>query len=155
MKAAALAAAFSFLSTTCITRTGPVAHTLRDIIYRTFLANRAGPGLYRPYLYVLQMTLPLFPSAPAFGREGLAQKLRALAAEKVFIGTSSWKYEGWCGMLYDAAQLSIGTRPVINGTAWLTTDDFTGSSRCVPMGCSRQIQIAAAVFTKLDVIVMQ
>jgi len=46
------------------------------------------------------MTLPLFPSASSFDREALAQKLRGLAAESVFIGTSSWKYEGWCGQIY-------------------------------------------------------
>ena len=28
-------------------------------------------------------------------------KTGALAAEGVYIGTSSWKYPGWCGLLYD------------------------------------------------------
>jgi uncharacterized protein YecE (DUF72 family) len=31
----------------------------------------------------------------------LQAQLRALAAEQVFIGTSSWKYPGWCGQFYD------------------------------------------------------
>lgn len=37
----------------------------------------------------------------AFNRDQLKQKLADLAATNVFIGTSSWKYSGWCGMLYD------------------------------------------------------
>jgi hypothetical protein len=30
----------------------------------------------------------------------LAPKLRALADQGVFFGTSSWKYEGWVGSIY-------------------------------------------------------
>jgi uncharacterized protein YecE (DUF72 family) len=30
----------------------------------------------------------------------LAPKLRALAREGVYFGTSSWKYEGWLGLVY-------------------------------------------------------
>jgi uncharacterized protein YecE (DUF72 family) len=36
----------------------------------------------------------------AFDREQTGKKLAALAAKNVFIGTSSWKYEGWLGQLY-------------------------------------------------------
>jgi len=44
--------------------------------------------------------LPLFEqSAPAF-RTGLATALGGLARENVFVGTSSWKYEGWMGQIY-------------------------------------------------------
>jgi len=32
----------------------------------------------------------------------LASKLRALAVEEVYFGTSSWKYEGWLGSIYRA-----------------------------------------------------
>ena len=28
------------------------------------------------------------------------QQLAQLAAENIFIGTSSWKYAGWCGQIY-------------------------------------------------------
>ena len=28
----------------------------------------------------------------------------SLAAQGVYVGTSSWKYSGWCGMLYDRAR---------------------------------------------------
>ena len=31
----------------------------------------------------------------------LCEPLQRLAAESVFIGTSSWKYPGWCGQVYD------------------------------------------------------
>jgi len=44
--------------------------------------------------------LPLFEEPSAFDRAGLAAKLAALASQNVFIGTSSWKYEGWIGQIY-------------------------------------------------------
>jgi len=44
--------------------------------------------------------LPLFDEPPTFRREALAQKLKALARDQIYIGTSSWKYEGWCGQIY-------------------------------------------------------
>ena len=44
--------------------------------------------------------LPLFDPAPAFDRATLAARLRALARENIWIGTSSWKYEGWFGQIY-------------------------------------------------------
>src|SRR4051794_3149395 len=47
-------------------------------------------------------TLPLFgpEDGKQFDRERLASTLRVLAAEQIFIGTSSWKYEGWLGQIY-------------------------------------------------------
>jgi len=36
-----------------------------------------------------------------FDREKLAAKLRRLAEQGVFIGTSSWKYPGWFGAIYE------------------------------------------------------
>ncbi len=42
----------------------------------------------------------LFDDAPAFDRDGLAAKLRDLAAGGIFVGGSSWKYEGWLGQIY-------------------------------------------------------
>ena len=39
-----------------------------------------------------------------FTRQDLAAQAASLAAQGVFIGTSSWKYPGWCGMLYDPAR---------------------------------------------------
>ncbi len=46
------------------------------------------------------MTLPLFDPAPGFDRRGLGEKLRALALEGIWIGGSSWKYEGWLDQIY-------------------------------------------------------
>ncbi len=46
------------------------------------------------------MVGPLFEEPGAFDREGLAERLRALAAENIYIGGSSWKYEGWLGQIY-------------------------------------------------------
>ncbi len=39
-----------------------------------------------------------------FKREHLKQHLANLAVQGVFVGTSSWKYPGWCGMRYDRAR---------------------------------------------------
>src|SRR5277367_3066669 len=44
--------------------------------------------------------LPLFDAPPAFDRLALGARLRALAAENIWIGTSSWKYEGWLDQIY-------------------------------------------------------
>jgi uncharacterized protein YecE (DUF72 family) len=40
------------------------------------------------------------PPEPAFQRELFAAQLRWLADREVYIGTSSWKYEGWLGRIY-------------------------------------------------------
>jgi len=40
----------------------------------------------------------------AFDRDQIKYQLAQLAASGVFIGTSSWKYAGWMGMLYDPAR---------------------------------------------------
>jgi len=42
----------------------------------------------------------LVPDRPAFAA-GLGPRLATLAERGVFLGTSSWKYEGWLGSLYD------------------------------------------------------
>lgn len=46
------------------------------------------------------MTLPLFDPPSSFDRGALSQKLQALAREGIWIGTSSWKYEGWLDQIY-------------------------------------------------------
>lgn len=43
-------------------------------------------------------------STPTFDRARVADLLQRLAARGVFIGTSSWKYPGWRGQLYDSAR---------------------------------------------------
>ena len=45
-------------------------------------------------------TLPLFDPPPSFDRTGLASRLRALAEQHIWIGASSWKYEGWLDQIY-------------------------------------------------------
>jgi uncharacterized protein YecE (DUF72 family) len=42
----------------------------------------------------------LFESVPTFDRQSLAAKIRTLAERRIFIGTSSWRYEGWLGQVY-------------------------------------------------------
>jgi len=39
-----------------------------------------------------------------FDRERMKVKAAELAAKGVFIGTSSWKYDGWFGQLYTPAR---------------------------------------------------
>jgi uncharacterized protein YecE (DUF72 family) len=46
------------------------------------------------------MAGPLFAEPGGFDREGLAAKLRSAASENIYIGGSSWKYEGWLGQVY-------------------------------------------------------
>jgi uncharacterized protein YecE (DUF72 family) len=43
---------------------------------------------------------PLFEDPDAFDRDALAARLHALASRHIFIGGSSWKYEGWLGQVY-------------------------------------------------------
>jgi uncharacterized protein YecE (DUF72 family) len=45
--------------------------------------------------------LDLFPAD--FDRDRLASGLQELREKRIYVGTSSWKYEGWLGMLYDRA----------------------------------------------------
>jgi uncharacterized protein YecE (DUF72 family) len=42
----------------------------------------------------------LFEEPGGFDRAGLASRLQALAYEGIYIGGSSWKYEGWLGQVY-------------------------------------------------------
>jgi uncharacterized protein YecE (DUF72 family) len=46
------------------------------------------------------MVGPLFEEEAGFDRAGLAGRLRALADQRILIGGSSWKYEGWLGQVY-------------------------------------------------------
>jgi uncharacterized protein YecE (DUF72 family) len=45
-----------------------------------------------------------YPSLVPFDREQVKAKVAELAARGVYLGTSSWKYAGWRGMLYDDAR---------------------------------------------------
>jgi hypothetical protein len=37
-------------------------------------------------------------------RQELAERAASLAAQGVYVGTSSWKYPGWCGTIYDRSR---------------------------------------------------
>jgi uncharacterized protein YecE (DUF72 family) len=45
-------------------------------------------------------TLPLFDADRPSQAERLAPRLRALAGNGIYFGTSSWKYDGWVGSIY-------------------------------------------------------
>lgn len=44
--------------------------------------------------------LPLFDEPPSFRRDALRAKLNELADRQIYVGTSSWKYEGWLDQIY-------------------------------------------------------
>jgi uncharacterized protein YecE (DUF72 family) len=44
--------------------------------------------------------LPLFNPPSTFNKPSLSTHLRALAANDIWVGTSSWKYEGWLDQIY-------------------------------------------------------
>jgi uncharacterized protein YecE (DUF72 family) len=46
------------------------------------------------------VTLPLFDPPSSFDRSELANRLRKLAHENIWVGTSSWKYPGWLDQIY-------------------------------------------------------
>jgi uncharacterized protein YecE (DUF72 family) len=46
------------------------------------------------------VNLSLFDSPSSFDKEALGKRLRALAEQHIFIGTSSWKYDGWLDQIY-------------------------------------------------------
>lgn len=49
--------------------------------------------------------LPLFDEEPTgFDRRGLADKLAKLRQENIWIGTSSWKYDGWFNQIYSRSR---------------------------------------------------
>lgn len=43
----------------------------------------------------------LFAATENSFKSKLRSAVKRLAASKILIGTSSWKYEGWCGQIYD------------------------------------------------------
>jgi uncharacterized protein YecE (DUF72 family) len=47
---------------------------------------------------------------PAFDRDKLRHRLNALAARHIFIGGSSWKYEGWLDQIYSRSRYQVRGR---------------------------------------------
>jgi len=56
------------------------------------------------------VTLPLFDPTPGFDRAGLGTKLRALSEQRIWIGTSSWKYGGWLDQIYSRDRYTVRGR---------------------------------------------
>ena len=46
------------------------------------------------------MNLSLFDQPSCFDKAGLAKRLQALSQQGIYIGTSSWKYDGWLDQIY-------------------------------------------------------
>src|SRR5580658_3675023 len=71
----------------------------RDRSRRRSLRLPRRARLLTPVSFAVE-SLPLFDEPSQFDRERLHSKLVALATEEIFIGASSWKYEGWIGQIY-------------------------------------------------------
>lgn len=54
--------------------------------------------------------LPLFDDPPGLDRARLAARLRVLAAEGIYLGGSSWKYQGWLGAIYSPERYQVRGR---------------------------------------------
>jgi uncharacterized protein YecE (DUF72 family) len=52
----------------------------------------------------------LFDEPSTFDRSRLVERLAALAARNIFIGGSSWKYEGWLGQVYTRSRYLVKGR---------------------------------------------
>jgi uncharacterized protein YecE (DUF72 family) len=46
----------------------------------------------------------LFDEPSSFDRDALTARLKQLAAQHIYIGGSSWKYEGWLGQIYSRSR---------------------------------------------------
>ena len=55
-------------------------------------------------------SLSLFEEPQEFDRAGLHSNLAALASENIYVGTSSWKYEGWIGQIYSRHRYEVRGR---------------------------------------------
>lgn len=55
-------------------------------------------------------TLFDFGEKPAFDRDQLHDRLSALASKGIYVGGSSWKYEGWIGQIYSRARYQVRGR---------------------------------------------
>jgi len=58
----------------------------------------------------MSQTLPLFELPEEPFKRRLADALRGLAERNLFVGASSWKYEGWLGTIYSAQRYSTRGR---------------------------------------------
>lgn len=52
----------------------------------------------------------LFDEPSCFDRDALAARLKQLAASHIYIGGSSWKYEGWMGQIYSRGNYLVRGR---------------------------------------------
>lgn len=52
----------------------------------------------------------LFDEPSAFDRDAFAARLKDLAARHIYIGGSSWKYEGWLGQIYSRGNYLVRGR---------------------------------------------
>lgn len=55
-------------------------------------------------------TLPLFSEPMNIFRDELREQLARLARHQIFVGTSSWKYEGWLGQIYSPERYTMRGR---------------------------------------------
>jgi uncharacterized protein YecE (DUF72 family) len=56
------------------------------------------------------VTLPLFDPPSSYDRRAVAEELHALTRHGIWIGTSSWKYEGWLDQIYSRERYQVRGR---------------------------------------------
>ena len=78
------------------------------------LSSKMAPGAVSARDFVDKLHPDGYPfcSNMPFELEKVKARAAELAASGVYIGTSSWKYEGWRGMVYDES------RYVYHGKPW-------------------------------------
>ena len=72
-----------------------------------------------PFSFTFDAPQPGVFNGKVFDRDRLKQQCAALAAKGVFIGTSSWKYPGWRGMLYDESRYITGLPMTVDAGSML------------------------------------
>jgi hypothetical protein len=56
------------------------------------------------------VTATCFHALVDFPREALTTAVSSLAEQGVYVGTSSWKYEGWLGLIYSPDRYRTHTK---------------------------------------------
>jgi len=62
------------------------------------------PGIFERHYELTQSPTTNILANKPFDRDKMKRVAASLAAKGVFVGTSSWKYEGWLGQLYTPAR---------------------------------------------------
>ena len=101
-------------------------------------SDRSGRGSVLQPFRARLVTLPLFDPPPSFrSRRAGRAPARAWREDNIWIGTSSWKYEGWLDQIYTRERyLSRGkflARSALKPSAWPNTPKHFPSSAAISL----------------------